>query len=111
MMTPTAITPPPDAHATHDPQIARDVNSALHGIDGFSEFTAAANGFIKGEVDIEKALELMLPFLQGDICQDEEERKRIIQLGQTIEAKCGWVSIGATITACTAAFSCSIACC
>ncbi|TDD28772.1 hypothetical protein E1287_32205 [Actinomadura sp. KC06] len=89
----------------------RDLNDALHGIDGFSEFNAAAQGFIKGEIGIEQAIEVMTPFLQGDIVQDEQERERLIQLGQTIEAQCGWVSVTASVTACTPTFSCSVICC
>jgi hypothetical protein len=66
---------------------------------------------VKGDIDVEQALDAMIPFLRGDICKDEEERERIIQLGQTMEAKCGWASVLATLTACTAAFSCSAFCC
>ncbi|MEU7855644.1 hypothetical protein [Nonomuraea sp. NPDC049141] len=103
--------PSPVVDQSSEPPTVRELADALQGIDGFSEFTAAAEGFIKGEFCLEQAMEVMTPFLQGDICQSAEERERIIQLGQTIEAKCSWVSVVTTVTACTPAFSCSWACC
>ncbi|WP_157555777.1 hypothetical protein [Herbidospora yilanensis] len=110
-MTSVTVALPAVEEKTADPQVMKDVNDALMGISGFAEFSAATNGFLKGDIDVEQALEAMAPFLRGEICRDEADRERMIQLGQTIEAKCGWASVLATLTACTAAFSCSGFCC
>ncbi|MFO7250317.1 MAG: hypothetical protein DIU60_006150 [Actinomycetes bacterium] len=99
------------AEKTADPQVMKDVANALHSMRGYTEFAAAANGFLKGDIDLERAVEAMIPFLQGEICKGADQRERLLQLGQTLQEKCGWVSITASITGCTPAFSCSIICC
>ncbi|MBG0812785.1 hypothetical protein [Planomonospora sp. ID82291] len=83
----------------------------METIDGMNEFTAAARGFIRGDSELDDTTAVMMRFLQGDGYGNADERKRIIELAQTVEARCGWLAVTVSIAACTAAFSCSMACC
>jgi len=91
--------------------ILDQIRRELHSIDGISDYKAAAMGFIRGELELDEAMEVMLRFLYGDGYGNAESRRRIIELAQTMEARCGFPAITVSIAGCTAAFSCSMACC
>lgn len=56
MTAPVTGTPTAPKESSYDPRTVQSLNDALHGLDGFTEFTAAAQGFIKGEIDLEQAM-------------------------------------------------------
>ncbi|CNF13467.1 Uncharacterised protein [Mycobacterium tuberculosis] len=91
--------------------LLEQIRLELLSIDGMADFAGAASGFIRGELELDEAAAVMTRFLRGDGYGDADERNRVIQLAQTVEARCGFVAITVSISACTAAFSCSLACC
>lgn len=90
--------------------VMKQISLALGSIEGMDTFTDAARSYIKGEVDIDEAVSVMMTFFEGDISQHTDERRRLIQLAQTLEAKCGTASLTVSVAFCTAVTSCS-ACC
>ncbi|TDD28773.1 hypothetical protein E1287_32210 [Actinomadura sp. KC06] len=96
---------------TESRDLLEEIRLELLSIDGMADFATAASGFIHGEVELEEATAVMTRFLRGDGYGDADERSRVIELAQTIEARSGFVAITVSISACTAAFSCSLACC
>lgn len=97
---------------TLEPQrdVMAEIETALHSIEGMSSFSGAAHGFVKGEISLDEAVDTMMAFFEGDISSQSDERKRLIQLAQTIEAKCGTVSLTVSVATCTAVTSCSPCC-
>ncbi|MCC8250523.1 hypothetical protein [Saccharothrix luteola] len=97
---------------TLEPQrdVMGEIETALNSIDGMSSFSGAARGFVKGEISLDDAVNTMMAFFEGDISGRSDERKRLIQLAQTLEAKCGTISLTVSVASCTAVTSCSPCC-
>jgi hypothetical protein len=91
--------------------ILEQIQLELDGIDGMADYKAAAKGFIKGDLELDDAIAAMMRFLHGEGYGNAEQRRRVIELAQTAEARCGWVAVTVSIAGCTAAFSCSMGCC
>ncbi|NAS26238.1 hypothetical protein GT755_31770 [Herbidospora sp. NEAU-GS84] len=91
--------------------ILEQINLELKSIDGAADYRAAALGFIKGDLELDDAIEAMTRVLHGDGYGNAEHRRRIIELAQTAEERCGFITITVSIAGCTAAFSCSMGCC
>jgi hypothetical protein len=102
----TAESPAPEGF-----DILEQIKREMETIDGMDDFVGAAKGFIRGELELDEAADRMLRFLRGDGYGNAVERTRVIELAQTVEARSGWVAITVSISACTPAYSCSMACC
>ncbi|MEU7855645.1 hypothetical protein [Nonomuraea sp. NPDC049141] len=93
------------------PDLLEQIKQELESIDGMADFVSAARGFIRGDLELDEAAAVMMRFLHGDGYGGADERKRIVELAQAVEAQCGFVAITVSVSACTAGFSCSLACC
>lgn len=87
-----------------------EIEVALHSIDGMASFSEAAQSFVKGNISLDEAVNTMMLFFEGDIANHSDERRRLIQLAQTLEAKCGTFSLTVSVASCTAVTSCSPCC-
>ncbi len=87
-----------------------EIEVALHSIEGMDSFTESARSFVKGDISLDEAVDTMMLFFEGDIANHSDERKRLIQLAQTLEAKCGTFSLTVSVASCTAVTSCSPCC-
>ncbi|TDD28776.1 hypothetical protein E1287_32225 [Actinomadura sp. KC06] len=86
---------------------------SMAAVRGFDDFVGAGTAFIKGEEDdIDTTVEQMMSFFNGEIGGYSTERQRLIQIAQSMRKEAGGVAIFMlTFTTCSAALSCSYACC
>lgn len=80
--------------------------ASFRRIEGSEVFEGAVDAFLKGDVNVDDAVQLMESFFQGSMNDDVVERERVVELAKSIETMCGGVSIYYTVIACTLAFSC-----
>jgi hypothetical protein len=88
------------------------IKDSLAKIEGIDQFTNAATAYIQGETEVEETVKEMMEFLMGDVSGNSVQKQRLITLAQQVGPECATISITLlTLTACTAAFSCSGGCC
>ncbi|CNF13583.1 hypothetical protein [Actinomadura geliboluensis] len=89
------------------------LEESMADVRGIDDFVGAGAAFIKGEEqDIEATVDQMMSFFNGEIGGHSTERQRLIQIAQCMRREAGGVAIFMlTFTTCSAALSCSYACC
>ncbi|ALE76975.1 hypothetical protein FRP1_30085 (plasmid) [Pseudonocardia sp. EC080625-04] len=80
--------------------------ASFRRVQGAETFDSASQAYLRGELDINAALDEMETFFQGAMIDGRVERDRVVELTKRIETMCGTPSIGLTVTACTLAISC-----
>lgn len=90
--------------------VMAEIQTALSSIDGMDAFSYAAHSFVKGDIELDEAVNTMMRFFEGDITSHTDERKRLMHLAQSLETMCGGFSLTVSIASCTAITSCSPCC-
>ncbi|WP_062437450.1 hypothetical protein [Herbidospora daliensis] len=82
-------------------------------VPGIDDFVGSGAAFVKGEeADLEKTVDRMMSFFNGEIGGYSTERQRLVLLAQNMRKRAGGVPIVLlTFTTCTEVLSCSYACC
>ncbi|WP_062348670.1 hypothetical protein [Herbidospora yilanensis] len=82
-------------------------------VPGIDDFVGSGAAFVKGEEpDLEKTVDRMMSFFNGEIGGYSTERQRLVLLAQNMRKRAGGVPIVLlTFTTCTEVLSCSYACC
>lgn len=83
------------------------IAASFRTVQGAETFDAASQAYLRGDLDINAALDEMETFFQGAMIDGRVERDRVVELTKRIETMCGTPSIALTLTACTLAFSCT----
>lgn len=101
----TTATLPSDEVGTYDTAMDA-IAASFRRLQGSDTFDTASQAYLRGDLDINSALDEMEAFFQGAMIDGRVERDRVVELTKRIETMCGTPSIALTLTACTLAFSC-----
>ncbi|WP_306209965.1 hypothetical protein [Actinoplanes sp. RD1] len=102
----TTLTAPIRSEETYDTAMDA-ISASFRAMREAPAFDESAQAFLRGDVDIDTALDEMNGFFQGAMTDGIADRERIVELTKRMETMCGTPSILITLTSCTLILSCN----